>query len=175
MASREIEAGPLVAAGGGLALLVSLFLDWFDQFSAWTAFETLDLVLAALAIAAMASAAAPRQVPTRMLPVLGGVAFVIVASQLIDHPPVGIDRSTELGAWLGFGGTIAMLVGGVIAVARVSLAVNVSDRGGTPPAGTSVPPPAPASPPPGGATPPHGDPVVPPAPGPEDETQKLAE
>ncbi|MEA2356409.1 MAG: hypothetical protein QOD61_2538, partial [Solirubrobacteraceae bacterium] len=47
------DTGGLVAAVGGLLLLVSLFLDWYTlatfTVTAWTAFEVWDLVLAALA------------------------------------------------------------------------------------------------------------------------------
>lgn len=149
--NREIEAGPVIAAGGGLVLIVSLFLNWFDEFSAWTSFETLDLVLSGLGLAALVAVALPRYVPARALPAVGVAAFVVVASQLIDHPPVGIDRSTEFGAWLALGGAIAMLIGGAISVARVSLSLNVAER---------QPPPPPAPPPA-------------PAPGPEDSTERL--
>lgn len=173
---REIQAGPLLAAAGALLLLVALFLDWFDEFSAWTIFELIDLLLAALALAAVASALSgfgfPRWVPVRALPAIGAVAFVLVASQLLNHPPAGTDRELELGAWLGFLGSIAMLVGGMMGVARVSFAVNVSERP-APPAPQDVPPPAPAPGTAAGATPPHGDPVPPSAPRPDDETQRL--
>ena len=170
---REIQAGPLLAAAGAILLLVALFLDWFDEFSAWTIFELIDLLLAALALAAIASALSgfgfPRWVPARALPAIGAVAFVLVASQLVNHPPAGTDRDLEMGAWLGFIGSIAMLVGGLVSVARVSFAVNVSERT----APQDVPAPAPAPPPTAGTTPPHGDPVSPPAPRPDDETQRL--
>ena len=179
---REIQAGPLLAAAGAVLLVVALFLDWYDEFSAWTIFELVDLLLAALALAAVLSALSgvglPRWVPVRALPAVGAAAFVLVASQLLNHPPAGTDRELELGAWLGFAGAIAMLVGGLVSVARVSFAVNVSDRA-VAPAQPDVPPPAPAPapapPPSAGTTPPHGDPVPPPAPGPDDQTQRLPE
>lgn len=173
---REIQAGPLLAAAGAILLLVALFLDWYDEFSAWTIFELVDLVLAALALAAIASALSsfgfPRWVSLRALPAIGAAAFVLVASQLLNHPPAGTDRELELGAWLGFIGAIAMLVGGLVSVARVSFAVNVSERT-APPGPQDMPPPEPAPPPAAGTTPPHGDPVPPPAPRPDDETQRL--
>ena len=157
MPTREIEAGPMLAAGGGVILVVSLFLDWFDEFTAWTTFEALDLVLAALGLAALVALALPDRVPVRAVPVIGVTAFVVVVSQLLNHPPVGIDRSTELGAWLGLGASIAMLLGGAISVARVSVAVNLAERpAAPPPAASDVPPPAP-----------------PPAAGPEDSTARL--
>lgn len=163
MPSREIEAGPVLAAGGGVVVIVSLFLDWFggggQDFTGWEAFEALDLVLAALGLTALAALALPDRVPLRVLPAVGIAAFVVVASQLINHPPVGLDRDTEMGAWLALGGSLPMLVGGALSVARVSLAVNVAERPGYAP---PPPPPAPA-PQPGAAQ----------APGPEDSTQRL--
>ncbi|MEX2196294.1 MAG: hypothetical protein WD844_13495 [Thermoleophilaceae bacterium] len=184
---REIQAGPLLSGAGAVLLLVALFLNWYDEFSAWTIFEVIDLVLAGLALAAIAAALSgfgfPRWVPARALPVVGAAAFIVVASQLLNHPPAGTDRDIELGAWLAFVGSIAMLVGGLVSVARVSFAVNVSDRPGPgaaqdvappPPAPAREEPPPPAPPPAAGATPPHGDPAPPPAPpGPDDQTQRL--
>ena len=145
MPSREIEAGPVIAAGGGVVVIVSLFLDWFSgggqDFTGWEAFEALDLVLAGLGLAALVAVALPDRIPLRVLPWIGIAAFVIVASQLINHPPVGLDRGTEMGAWLALGGSIPMLIGGAISVARVSLAVNVAER--QPPPPPPAPPPAP--------------------------------
>lgn len=165
MPNREIEAGPVLAAGGGVVVIVSLFLDWFggggQDFTGWQAFETLDLVLAALGLTALAALALPDRIPARVLPPVGVAAFVVVASQLINHPPVGLDRDTEMGAWLALGGSLPMLVGGALSVARVSLAVNVAERPAHAPP-PAAPAPAPA-PPPGAA----------PAPGPEDSTQRL--
>ena len=48
---RQIQIGPVIAAAGAVLLIVSLFLDWYDEFSAFTVFEVLDLVLVALALA----------------------------------------------------------------------------------------------------------------------------
>lgn len=171
---RELQAGPLIAAAGALLLLVALFLDWFGEFSAWTIFEVLDLVLAALASAAIAvglqAFGVPERVPASALPPIGVAAFVVVVSQLLNHPPAGTDRDLEMGAWLGLVGSLGMLVGGLLSVARISLAVNVSDRGegpGSAPPADAVPPPAPAPAP--------DDPPPPAPPGPDDKTQRLGE
>ena len=45
----HIPIGPLIAAIGGVLLIVSLGLDWYGRFSAFTAFEVWDLVLVVLA------------------------------------------------------------------------------------------------------------------------------
>ncbi|MFL5826055.1 MAG: hypothetical protein ACJ76V_05975 [Thermoleophilaceae bacterium] len=131
---HRIEAGPLIGALGALLLLVSLFLDWFEpDLSAWTVFEVLDLLLAALALAALvplARALTPNAPPgpRRDLLIIGLAALVVVASQLIQHPPAAVGRAPELGAWLGLGGAALMAIGGALAEARISLALDVEPR-----------------------------------------------
>ena len=61
MNARRIEIGPLAVLAGSLLLLVSLFLDWYELqpdtgFTAFTVFEFLDLLLAALALLGGAAA-----------------------------------------------------------------------------------------------------------------------
>jgi len=136
---RRFPIGPLVAAVGGVVLLVSLFLDWYADFSAWTAFEVLDLVLAALAIAALFSLLRALGLDRRglvgaelLLPV-GAVAFVIVLSQLLNHPPAAIGEENEVGIWLAFGASLLMLGGALLAFAHISLAVDVEPRDDTAP------------------------------------------
>ena len=54
MTPRRLDAGAVVAAGGAVLLLISLFLDWYGDgglgYSAWTVFEVIDLALAAIAL-----------------------------------------------------------------------------------------------------------------------------
>jgi hypothetical protein len=143
---RRIEFASLLAALGGLILLVSLFLHWYQPaLTAWTAFEVWDLVLAALALAAvwMAVASAVWGAPLRegALPVLGGSAFIIVVSQLVNHPPAAEGASVQAGAWLALLGSALMAMAGVLKGANVSLSVTLSQaprgrerRSGPPPA-----------------------------------------
>ena len=52
--TRRIEAGPVLVGLGALVMLVSVFLDWYEpNITAWQAFEVLDLLLAALSLAAL--------------------------------------------------------------------------------------------------------------------------
>src|SRR4051794_14322554 len=116
---RRIEFAPLLAALGGLVLLVSLFLHWYQPaLTAWTAFEVWDLVLAALALAGVwvALASAVWEAPLRAgaLPLLGGSTFVIVVSQIVNHPPAAQGASVQSGAWLGLLGSALMAVAGVL-------------------------------------------------------------
>jgi hypothetical protein len=133
---REIALGPLVAAAGAVLLIVSLFLDWYGPFTAFTIFEVLDLLLLALALASLLALAelfgAVREgtMPLEAdaaLP-LGVVALVIVGSQLINHPPAGVDRDPEIGAWLALGGAALLVLGSVLSVARIHLDIDVDRR-----------------------------------------------
>jgi hypothetical protein len=135
------EVGPLLAIGGVLLLLVSLFLDWFEpkldepDINAWKIFEVLDLLLAGSALVALVAALArlglrlPQSVrkPGALLPA-AGLALVIVLSQVLNHPPAAVGRDTAIGLWLALVGAGLMLVGAGLSVARVSLAVNVDRR-----------------------------------------------
>ena len=130
---RRLDAGATVAAVGALLLLVSLFLDWYgdrrEGYSAWTLFEALDLVLAALALLALStflSRTFEPRLPEAPLMVLGGAALVLTASQLIDAPPAVAlsDLDLQTGAWLALAGAALLLAGAFMSVARVSFSVE---------------------------------------------------
>ncbi|MEA2298881.1 MAG: hypothetical protein QOF77_1817 [Solirubrobacteraceae bacterium] len=136
------ETGSLVAALGGLLLLVSLFLDWYRlptfTVTAWTAFEVWDLVLAALAVAVIVSAASDMgwwRGPSHGLGLLllGVAALVIVVSQLLDPPPTLLHSGTGDGGWLALVGAALMAVGAVMAESRVTLSFNAGAPGGRAP------------------------------------------
>jgi hypothetical protein len=134
----RIEASAALAAAGGVALLVSLFLTWYDpDLTAWTAFEVLDLVLAAIAIASLVAAASEvgfgAAIPARWLPALGGVALVVVVAALINHPPLALGHPPRAGIWLAFGASLLILTGGLLRVARISLAVTFDGGDAQPP------------------------------------------
>ena len=61
MATRETQLpiGPLVAAIGAILLIVSLFLDWYEELTGFTVFEFVDLLLTGLAVLTLVSLAAP--------------------------------------------------------------------------------------------------------------------
>src|SRR5918998_790815 len=137
MRARErIDVGPPIAMLGALLLLVSLFLDWYEPgLTAWTVFEALDLLLAALALACLLGAAARlgiavpggRALGSRFA-VLGVLALVLVLSQVINHPPAAVDRDPETGLWLGLGGAGLLALGALLSVTRISFAVDLERR-----------------------------------------------
>jgi hypothetical protein len=128
---RRLDFAPLLAALGGLLLLVSLFMHWYQPaMSAWTAFEVWDLVLAALGLGAvwLAVAGLVWEAPLRAgaLPLIGGAALVIVVSQLVNHPPAAQGASLESGAWVALGGSAVMAAAGALSSANVSLSLSFS-------------------------------------------------
>ena len=116
----RMVSGVLVLVGGGL-LFISLFLSWYDPgVDAWTAFEILDLVLAAAgaygAVLGAGILAGDRWPIRGRGPVLiGGAAFVIVIVQLIQPPPVVHGADLRTGAWLALVATALLLGGGWVA------------------------------------------------------------
>lgn len=141
----RIDARPAVALVGGALLLISLFVTWYqapaippatgtvDVGNAWGMFESLDLALAAIGVAALYSAW--EQLTGRfrwdvdwLLPA-SLAALIIVASQILDPPAAaGVDPKAATGAWLALGGAGALVVAGVLSMANISLAVELESR-----------------------------------------------
>jgi hypothetical protein len=119
---------------GALILLISLFLDWYQPaVTAWDAFEVLDLLLAALAIAALVAAAGAIRpevtvVERHWLPAIVAAITIIVVAQLLDPPPVLVEDDPDTGAWLALGAAIVMCLGTLLTLGRVSFALTVEGR-----------------------------------------------
>src|SRR5262245_44266877 len=134
---ERIDARPAVALVGGALLLISLFVTWYvtpavppatgtvDVGTAWNVFESLDLALAAIGIAALYSAW--EQLTGRIRfgegwqLAAGLAALAIVVSQILDPPAIaGPAAEPATGAWLALGGAAALVVSGVLSTANVS-------------------------------------------------------
>jgi peptidoglycan/LPS O-acetylase OafA/YrhL len=127
---RTIDAGPALLALGGLLLLIGLFLPWYDGESAWHSFESLDLVLAALAVGALAVGAGRIGAEDSRVGLAFAVAaLVVVAVQLIDPPPlVGQHAKLDTGAWFALASSLLMLTGAAQTIARFTVSVDVRSR-----------------------------------------------
>lgn len=132
---ERLNAGHLLVIAGAAALLVSLFLDWYEPgLSAWEVFEIGDIVLAALAIVALVTAL-PMRLPgsgaslasERALPWIGVGALAFVIVTLLDDPPAARDLPLEFGAWLGLIGAALMGAGGFLTKAQISIVVSSRD------------------------------------------------
>ena len=119
---------------GAAALLVSLFIDWYDpDLNAWEIFEIADIVLAGLAIVALATAL-PMRLPgevgetsarlDRKLPWIGVAALAFVLVTLVNTPPAASELDLEFGAWLGLIGAALMTAGGFLSTAQISIVVS---------------------------------------------------
>jgi len=121
----------LIAAGGGLVLVLSLFLTWLsvgDGFSLWKVASGIDIVLALLGLAAAAIAAShvagtPLPAPPETLKWIGVVTTTIVFTYLIEQDNLG------LGVFLGLLASAAILAGAILA-GRPDLAGRVADAAG---------------------------------------------
>jgi hypothetical protein len=129
--SRRLDIAPLLAALGGVLLFVSLFLHWYQPaLTAWTVFEVWDLVLAVLAVGvvwvAVADAFLDAPVSDRVLAALGGAAFLIVVSQIVNHPPAAQGAKPQIGAWVALFASALMAAAGALRLGGVSLSLTLS-------------------------------------------------
>ena len=108
------DNAPLIAAGGGLLLFISLFFDWIGPANFWEPYDIVDIVIAAIALLALAVGAAAVSGNQFNLPggpgtvyTAGLVAFSIVAFHVLE----GDER--KIGMFLGLIGAIGIVVGGL--------------------------------------------------------------
>ena len=138
--STQVPVGPLIASIGAVLLIVSLFLDWYDEITGFTVFEFLDLLLVIMALLTIASLVGGlgvvRPAPSPKVSLAVAIFTVlVVASQLVNHPPAaaGVDGpGKDIGIWLALAGAGLMVAGAVLGYARISLAVEARQRPGEP-------------------------------------------
>jgi hypothetical protein len=132
----QVPVGPLVAAVGAVLLVVSLFLDWYERITGFTAFEFIDLLLVMCALATIASLAGglglvrPPVSPAVSLAV-AVFTVLVVLSQVVNHPPIAAGDGgpgKDLGIWLALAGAALMVAGALLGYARISLAVETRRR-----------------------------------------------
>ena len=130
---RRIDIGPLIVAVGSLVLLVSTFLEWYGGETAWGAFEVADVLIAALAVAALLAAVGmiaeeAAVVDRRLLPGLVLASAVLVIAEILSPPPVVGGADPQEGAWVAFASALVMLLGTVLSLGRVSFSFAIEGR-----------------------------------------------
>src|ERR671911_1661266 len=130
---RRFDIGPLIVAVGSLVLLVSLFMDWYAGETAWGTFEVADVLLAALAVAALLAslgmiAEEIGVLDERRLPAIVLSATVLVVAELLSPPPVVGGADPQEGAWVAFAAALVMLLGTVLSLGRVSFSFAIEGR-----------------------------------------------
>ena len=99
-----MRAGELIAAGGGILLIVALFLPWYSRdtdiagavitqtWTGWQALPVITTLLFLVAVLAIAIPAAPKRFRSdRALVILGAAGFLLVLFRAIDMPLPDID------------------------------------------------------------------------------------
>jgi hypothetical protein len=136
MELSRLRAGELIAAAGGVALLVVMFFDWYAAggttevggqdieisvgFSAWEAFGITDVLLALAALVAVATAVIAATRPSPALPVAGSVvttavgafATLLVLYRILNQPGPNEFIEVEWPAFVGFLCVLAVAAGG---------------------------------------------------------------
>jgi hypothetical protein len=119
---RRLRFGEWLAVAGGIALIVSLFLPWYDgptePLSGYEAMTIVDvlLTLAALWAITLGVLQATQDTPAKpvafgvMSVVFGAIAVLLVVFRLIDAPADGLEVRPS--AWLGLVAALAITVGG---------------------------------------------------------------
>jgi len=126
---ERFDAGTGLVALGAVLLLVSLFVDWYEPSGdAWAVFETVDMLLAAAAIACLVSVVPRYGAMQRAVPVIAFAALFVVVVQLVDPPPSATNDRTEAGAWLALAATALMAAGATLSAASISVTVDVRGR-----------------------------------------------
>jgi peptidoglycan/LPS O-acetylase OafA/YrhL len=152
---ERINGGQALVVLGAIALIVSLFLHWYEpNRSAWTVFEVWDIVLAGIGVASILSVIPVRRrdlrgehlVPERWLPFLAGAALVIVVVALVNHPPAARGAGLQIGAWLGLSAVIVLAAGAILSRARISLVITNKPNEGARETAARTPPPEPPPP-----------------------------
>jgi hypothetical protein len=123
-----------LVAIGAVAVLVSLFLNWYGDpgQNAFTSFEVTDWLLVALSVGALVvigteSWSGGGTPNNRLAWICGLLAFLVVA-QLLDPPPAARGMDREIGGWLALGGSVLMVAGAVLAMAEISVTIDVAER-----------------------------------------------
>jgi ABC-type amino acid transport substrate-binding protein len=155
---ERLNGGHALVVLGAVALIVSLFLHWYEpNQSAWTVFEAWDVVLAGIGVASILSVIPVSRgdvrgehlVPERWMPALAGAALVIVVVALVNHPPAARDAGLQIGAWIAFAAAVVLAAGAILSRARISLVITLKPNESTGPSRRTPepePPPDPSAP-----------------------------
>ena len=123
---RRLRAGEWITALGGVALIVALFLPWYDEGAGsptgWESLAILDVILAIVGVAAVLvvvvtavqrSPAVPLAMEA-LVCLAGFIALVLVVVRTANLP--GDADGREIGLWLGLASVLVITAGSAIAM-----------------------------------------------------------
>jgi hypothetical protein len=124
MSLRRVRGGEWLAGLAGVALIVALFLHWYDArpapLTGWEAFAVTDVLLALLALSGplLLAFQATRESPALptgtsiVCATCGALAAAIVLVRLVVEPEADRVVGIDAGAWAGLAAALALLAGG---------------------------------------------------------------
>ena len=115
---RRLRAGEWLALAGGVALIVSLFLPWYEGATGYQALTVVDVLLTLLALLALSLPVLQATRDSPALPVgaavltasFGILGVLLVLFRLIDDPFAGAELRG--GAWIGLAAAVAIEASG---------------------------------------------------------------
>jgi len=124
----RLRFGDWVMGIGGLAVLLVMFLDWYEVptvvgvigFNAWESLAVNDVILAVAAVMALTAFVLTAVQPTAAVPLalaslttlVALVALVLVVIRVIWTPDIaGVDTDRAAGVWLGLVATSVLAAG----------------------------------------------------------------
>lgn len=120
---RRLGVGEWLAAASGVALLVSLFLPWYEpSASGWESLAAIDVLLAFVAASGvlLAIVTAMQRVPavpvalSALVTLAGAFGVVLVLLRLLDLPDGVAGRDWAI--WLGLAGAVGIIAGALLAM-----------------------------------------------------------
>lgn len=162
---RRLRAGEWIAVLSGMALLASLFLPWYrtclpggrcdEDLSGWQALAITDVILAAIALAAIGLFVVTATQATSAVPIAYGsllflasmVTGVLTMVRVLSLPDVASGRAA--GIWIGLAAAVGITSGAVLAMRdeRLSGSGQLTDSTGklvsAPPEVEAIPAPPP--------------------------------
>jgi hypothetical protein len=156
MDTSKVSQGEMIAAGGGVLLIISLFLDWFSASAsfgtvtvgvsgnAFDVFSGMDIIMLIVGIAAVALAGAAAFDASGAVPVNAGWVLALLGVGTAGWA-LGWDlefANAGVGAWLGLLAALAIAFGGFMAASQpseVAASPGPATTTTTPPAGPTAP------------------------------------
>jgi hypothetical protein len=133
MEASTVRRGEIIAGLSGVALIIVMFLRWFDvpatatvfgpgdtSANAWDAFDFVDVIwlitaLMAIALGLVSLSQASLNLPVALSAVVASLALlslVLLVIRLIDPPTqFGVELDRSYGVWLGLVAIIGILYG----------------------------------------------------------------
>jgi hypothetical protein len=119
--------GIAALVGGGVAVIVSLFVNYTVNISVWQLTTRYPVVITILAVAVIGLAVASLAIDRWLLLVVATAASAFILGEVF--PLVVSSYHYQLGFWLAVAGSAIMILGGIIATAA---SVKESQRGRAP-------------------------------------------